>query len=284
MNKRVKNILYILLIFFFFSFIYYNNCKNINTYKDNLMIHYIDVNQGDSALIQYKNTNILVDGGTKENSKKLIKYLKENGVSSLDYIIATHPHDDHIGSLSEIVKNFKVKNFYGAKVTANTNSFKELVVMLKKKNLKIRPILAPFKLTLDDSVSLNFISPNKLKYDNLNNYSLVFSLNYNDFSFLFTGDAEKEAEEEMIKNNYNLKCNILKLGHHGSNTSTTKAFLEKCNPDIAIVSCALGNDYGHPNKDLINTLNKKNIKIYKTYKDGNIVFICNGKELKKYKK
>ncbi len=250
-------------------------------YNDKAIIHYIDVGQGDGILIQVNNKNILIDGGTESNSKALIKYLKSQRVKSLDYIIATHPHEDHIGGLPEIIDTFKVKNFYAPKVTADTSCFYNLVNSLKRKNLKIHSAKAPTILNLDEYTSLSFISPNKNDYKNLNNYSVVSKLQYKNFSFLFTGDAEEEIENELVSSDYDIRCHILKLGHHGSKTSSTPKFLDKSNPKIAIASCGLGNDYGHPSKNILKELENRNITLYRTDKDGTIVFVCDGKTLKR---
>jgi len=250
-------------------------------YNDKAVIHYIDVGQGDGILIQVNNKNILIDGGTESNSKALIKYLKSQRVKSLDYIIATHPHEDHIGALPEVINTFKIKNFYAPKVTANTTCFYNLIKSLKRNDLKILPITSPMIVNLDEYTSLSFISPNKNDYKNLNNYSLVAKLQYKNFSFLFTGDAEKEIENEIMSSGYDIRCHILKLGHHGSKTSSTPKFLDKVNPKIAIASCGLGNDYGHPSKNILKELKNRNITLYRTDKDGTIVFVCDGKTLKR---
>lgn len=281
MKNKIINLSILILTILAIITISYKMYLDYIPYNNKAVIHYIDVGQGDGILIQVNNKNILIDGGTKDNSKKLIKYLKSQRVKSLDYIIATHPHEDHIGGLPEIIDAFKVKNFYAPKVTANTSCFYNLVNSLKRKNLKIHSVKAPTILNLDEHTSLSFISPNKNDYKNLNNYSVVSKLQYKNFSFLFTGDAEEEIENELVSSDYDIRCHILKLGHHGSKTSSTPQFLDKVNPKIAIASCGLGNDYGHPSKNVLQQLKDRNITLYRTDKDGTIVFVCDGKTLKR---
>ncbi|MGG7165732.1 ComEC/Rec2 family competence protein [Clostridium ihumii] len=254
--------------------------KYNNTINDELKIHYINVGQGDGILIQHNGSNILIDGGPIDSSNMLIDYLTKNNVKKLDYIIATHPHDDHIGSLPYVLNYIKVDNFLAPKITSNTPTFVNLTKKLKYNNLKITPISAPKTVNLDENLTLNFISPKEISYDNINNYSIVLKLNYHNFSFLFTGDAEKEIENFLTSSNIDLNSTVLKIGHHGSKTSSTENFISKVNPKIAIISCGMGNDYGHPHKDVLKRLNNHNVKTYRTDKDGTVLVKCNKTNLK----
>ena len=253
----------------------YNNIIN-----DELKIHYINVGQGDGILIQYNESNILIDGGPIDSSNMLIDYLTKNNVKKLDYIIATHPHDDHIGSLPYVLNYIKVDNFLAPKITSNTPTFVNLTKKLKYNNLKIIPISAPKTITLDENLTLNFISPKEISYDNINNYSPVIKIQYGDTSFLFTGDAEKEVENEiLLDSNNNIRSDVIKIGHHGSSTSSSKSFIEKVNPSIAIISVGADNKFNHPNKSTIDCLTKNNIKIYQTNKENTIILSSDGHKI-----
>ncbi|WP_251861230.1 ComEC/Rec2 family competence protein [Clostridium sp. Marseille-Q2269] len=246
-----------------------------------LKVHYINVGQGDSILIQTKNENILIDAGTRKDSHSVIDYLKKQNIKKLDYVIATHPHEDHIGGMPKVIDEFEIKNFYAPKKTTNTKIFKDMILGLKKKNLKINVAKAGVSLNLSNNVILNFLAPVKNNYNNLNDYSAVVKIIDGNTKFLFTGDAEKNSEKDMLNSNADLSSDVLKIGHHGSHSSSSKEFLDKVDPKIAIISCGKNNDYGHPHKETMKELQKRNIKIYRTDIDDNIVLTSDGKNIKK---
>lgn len=273
----------ILTLILLLSFI---GCKTSNTAattynKDNLIIHYIDVGQADSILIQIDNKNLLIDAGNKDDSDKLIKYLKDQGVSKLDYVIATHPHEDHIGGMASVVKKYDIGKFYAPKKLSNTATFENMVLALRGKNLKINEAKPGDTLNLGKNVDCKILAPNSSEYDNINNYSVVVKLTYGNTRFLFTGDAHKLNEKEMLSKGYDLSSDVLKVGHHGSSSSSSKEFLDKVKPKIAIISCGKNNDYGHPHKETLDELNQRKIKIYRTDKDGTIVLESDGKNINK---
>ncbi|NFO99218.1 MBL fold metallo-hydrolase [Clostridium botulinum] len=266
----------ILLLFFlyiFFSCIPTSTCK-IPYKKDYLRVHYIDVGQGDSILIQFNDKNLLIDAGC--NNKKVQRYLKKCGVKRLNYLIATHPHDDHIGGMHYIIDKFKIDKFLAPKATNNTATFKNMLIKLKENNLKITTTKAGDVINLDPKLNIFVVAPSNYNYKNLNNYSIVIKLSYNKTSFLFCGDAENLSEDEILKEGYNIESDILKLGHHGSNTSSSKNFLDDVNPKIAIISCGKNNDYGHPHKETLKKLKTRNITTYRTDIHGTIILESNG--------
>jgi competence protein ComEC len=248
------------------------NDKSVS--EDNLNIHYIDVGQGDSELIQVNGNNILIDAGT--NDKKALNYLKSIGVTTLDYVIATHPHEDHIGSMDDVVNNCKVGTFYAPKVITTTRTYENMVKALKAKKLKINVPKVGDELTIGNA-TLTFLAPNSSKYDDLNNYSIVIKLKYGNTSFIFMGDAQDVSENEILAKQLDIQADVLKVGHHGSYSSTTQAFLDQVNPKYAVISCEKGNDYGHPHKETLVKLNGKNIKVFRTDLEGTIIATSNGK-------
>ena len=249
--------------------------------KGNFIVRYIDVGQGDSMLIQCNNKNLLIDAGPRDSQEKLISYLKSLKIKKLDYIIATHPHEDHIGGMGQVIKTFGVGNFYAPKVQHNTKTFEYMVNQLKNKNLKMNVIKKGMgdNINLGPNTKVEVFSPINSKYDNLNNYSPIMKISYGKTSFLFTGDAEKEVEKEVLESGANIKANVLKFGHHGSSTSTTKEFFSKVNPSIGIISCGVNNKYGHPHKEILKLIKEKHLTVYRTDKDGNIVLESNGLEI-----
>lgn len=247
----------------------------------NLLVHYIDVGQGDSVFIQLPNGETsLIDGGPRSSSSVVVDYLKDMKVEKIDYLIATHPHEDHIGGLPEVIKNYEIGAVYMPDRVANTTIFERLLKEIKAKDLKINiPESGEFLIDNGD-FKYQILAPNKEKYNNTNDYSIVSKLTFKDKSFLFTGDAEKTSEKEIIEKNYDLTSDVLKIGHHGSSTSTTDEFLEKVDPDYGVISLAKDNKYGHPHVETIEKLNKKGISILRTDELGNIVIKSDGKDIK----
>lgn len=236
----------------------------------NLSVNFIDVGQGDSIFIRFPdNKTMLIDGGTRSQGKKVVEYLHSQKIDCIDVIIGTHPHEDHIGGLSDVINTFDVGKVYLPKVTHTTKTFKDLLLAIKENNLKITPAKGNDRIPISDDVKVEILAPNKDNYDNLNNYSIVVKIIYNNTSFLFTGDAESISEKEMLAASYNLKSDVLKVGHHGSNTSTKSNFLKTVSPKVAVICAAKNNDYGHPHKEVIKRLEKADVKIYYTY-NGNI--------------
>jgi len=250
--------------------------------KNNIVTHFIDVGQGDCILIQVNNKNLLIDSGTTDSKQKLIRYLKNNNITKLDYVVATHPHEDHIGGMSSIIKTFDIGEFYAPKAIASSQTFVDMVRALRNKNLKIKIAKPNMYLDLGPDTSCVMLSPNSTTYENTNDYSCVIKVSYKNSTYLFTGDTEQLAEQELIDNGYNLKAQVLKVAHHGSKTSTSQNFLNEVSPKIAVISCGAYNTYGHPNKETLDKLKGINSIIYRTDIDKNIVLISDGTNIKKF--
>lgn len=281
-----------LFLFFICIIFFLSNC---NIKKDSplnpklLQVHYIDVNQGDSILIQVNNKNMLIDSGPRESRTSLINYLKKLNISKIDYLIATHPHEDHIGNMAYIIKNFNTKSFYAPKIQSNSKCFEEIILALKKRNLKINILDSTTNsINLGEGTKLDIYtekvnSSSTNKDINLNNYSPLIHLDYGDTSFLFTGDLEKDGEQSILSTNCSLKSTVLKVGHHGSSSSTSENFLKSISPSLAIISVGKDNPYGHPHNETINLLTKYNIPILRTDLNGTITLYSDGKKLYKNK-
>lgn len=245
-----------------------------------LKVNYIDVGQADSILIQSPNgKNMLIDAGeTKENA--VLNYLKGCGVKKLDVVVATHPHEDHISEMASVIKNFDIGTFYMPKKQHTTNSFEKMVDALGEKNVSVKEAKAGVSIDFDNDVLCNIVAPCKNNYDDLNNWSAVVKISYGNNKFIFTGDAESLSEKEIIASGADIKADVLKVGHHGSKSSTSEEFLKKVSPKYAVISAAKVNDYGHPHKETISVLNKYNVKTFGTYDYGNIVAVSDGNEIK----
>ena len=266
-----------------FTILFLNGCNTtkLNKIDSNLLaIHFIDVGQGDSILIQYKNKNMLIDAGPKEASSALLNYLKKYKVNSFKYIIATHPHEDHIGSMDKIIDKYPITTFYAPKVITTTKTFSSMVSSLHNKSLKISKAMAGVSINFDNDLQCTFIAPNNADYKDLNNYSAVIKIEFKNTSFLFMGDAQKLSEDEILSENNNIQSSVIKIGHHGSRTSSSEAFIKTVNPSIAVISCGANNDFGHPHKPTLTLLQKLNVKLYRTDKNSNIIITSDGKKIK----
>jgi competence protein ComEC len=245
-----------------------------------MIVHYIDVGQGDSILVQVNNKNLLLDAGPKREKDDLFDYLTKLKIKKLDYVIATHPHEDHIGNMADIIKNYEIGAFYAPKVEKNTKTFERMIDALKYKNLKINSIKAGVdSIDLGTGTKVSIYSPIEDKYENDNNYSPIIKIQFGSNSFLFTGDAEKEVELSVLNTNANLKSDVLKLGHHGSSTSTSEEFFRAVSSSIGIISVGTDNSYGHPHKETLKLLEENKIKIFRTDKDGSIIISSDGTNL-----
>jgi len=241
-----------------------------------LTVHYLDVGQGDSILIQtpYGET-ILIDAGDWNQGSVVSRYLRDRGIEVLDYLIATHPHADHIGGLIEVIRTFEVEKVYMPRVAHTTATYRELLLAIQAKGLGIHSakngVILPVK-----GLEAYFISPSHDGYSGLNNHSAVLCLEYDGITLLFMGDAEEEVEHEILNNYPTLSVDILKAGHHGSRTSSGESFISSISPKIAIIMCGEGNRYGHPHQPTLDTLAKNGVQILRTDLNGTIVVQTDG--------
>lgn len=249
---------------------------------DELSVHYIDVGQGDSIYITSGDEGMLIDCGESGDTDRVISYLDNMGVSKINYVVGTHPHSDHMGGMSKIVEHFEIGEMIIPHIddsdTPTTKYFERFLNACAEKNLSLTEAELGRKITLGDA-ELKIIAPNSLDYSNINNYSIGLIMHHGENSFIFTGDAEKLAEEEMIEKNLLEDIDVYKVGHHGSDTSSSMDFLNVIKPDYAVISCGEGNSYGHPNDITIENLSKFTDKIYRTDLMGTIVFTSDGKSL-----
>ena len=239
---------------------------------EKLQIWFLDVGQADSILIQNGDANMLIDAGNNEDGKKLVSYFQSLGIETFQYVIGTHAHEDHIGGMDDIIDNFNIGTFYMPDAITTTATFESVLDSLEAKNIAFQTpsIDSIFKLG-NAMIDVLYVGTDD---SDLNNTSIVLKLTYGNTSILFMGDAEKEVETIIEKKD--ISADVLKVGHHGSNTSSSKTFLEKVNPNYAIISVGTGNSYGHPSNTTIQNLENQNIQIYRTDENGTILMTSDG--------
>ena len=243
---------------------------------DTLAVNFLDVGQGDSEFIQLPNGEcMLIDAGISESASKIASKITELGYEKIDYLIATHPHADHIGGMQKIVENFEIGEIYMPRASTNTKTFENLLQAISDKGLSINTAKAGKVIFDSDDLKIEFIAPISDSYKDLNNYSAVVRLQYGNSVFLFTGDAEGLAENEML-NAYSksvLKADVLKVGHHGSNTASSADFINAVLPKYAVIEVGEGNSYRHPHEESIRNLNAVGAEILRTDTNGNITIV-----------
>jgi len=244
----------------------------------NLKVHFIDVGQGDCILIEDGTSAMLIDAGNPENGPDIVSYIKKPGINRLDFAIATHPHADHIGGMADVINAFDIGKLIMPKVEHTTRTFENLLLTIRNKGLKITAPVPGTEYRLGNT-SFTILAPNSSSYKNLNDYSVVVRLTYGSTSFLFTGDAEQTSEKEILAKGYNIKSDVLKVGHHGSKTSTTTRFLDAVSPRYAVICVGANNQYGHPAPETLSKLAERGIKVYRIDEAGTIIATSDGKSI-----
>lgn len=241
-----------------------------------LSVTFIDVGQADSILITNNNHNMLIDAGNNEDGPLLVSYLKDKEITSFDYVVATHPHEDHIGGMDDIINNFDIDTFYMTDAKTTTKTFLDVLNSLEDKNLSyiVPQTNETFKL---GDIDLKVLYSSSSCSNNLNMCSIVIRLDFKDTSFLFMGDAPSEVENKLLDKN--IDADVLKVGHHGSTYSTSDKFLEKVSPSYAVISVGANNSYNHPGATTINKLKNMGVDILRTDKKGSITFKSDGNKL-----
>lgn len=283
-QKGVPSIILILLLLaaVFVYFRFFKEEERFPIAEGDIAVHFIDVGQGDSIFIESGGETMLIDCGESSESDKVISYLRDMDVEKLDYVIASHPHSDHMGGMYKIIDEFDIGKVIIPRLdesdTPTTRYFEKFLDSCDKKGLKLSYAEKGSVIHIGSSEA-EIIAPCSDDYSNLNNYSVGIYLMHGKTSFILTGDAEKLAENEMVESGSLRHADVYKAGHHGSDTSGSKDFMNIVSPDYAVISCGAGNSYGHPCESTLETLAEFTDKIYRTDLCGTIVFVSDGENI-----
>lgn len=240
-------------------------------------VHFIDVGQGDATLILCDGHAMLIDTGDNDRGTALQLYLSKQGVKRLDYLVLTHPDADHIGGADVIITKFGIGSVFMADFKKDNKTYQKVITALADKKLKWS-VPRPGRVYTLGGGKFTILAPNGT-YDDPNNASIALLFQNGDTRFLFTGDAQEEAEQDILENGLSVKADVYQAGHHGSDTSSCAEFLEAVDPDYAVISCEEGNSYGHPHAAVLNSLRAMGVKVFRTDEQGTIVARSDGTKI-----
>ena len=242
----------------------------------NLTVDFIDVGQADSILITNNNESMLIDAGNNEDGEDVVKYLENKGIKKLNYVVGTHPHEDHIGGLDDVINSdIQIENILMPKITTTTKTFEDVLDAIENKELTVEAPSKGYEFKIGEA-NCKVMTDSIIDKDNLNISSIVIRLTFGNNSFLFMGDSEEENEKTISWP----KTDVLKVGHHGSNTSSSEKFLNEVSPKYAVIMAGEGNSYGLPKDEIVKRIESLGTTIYRTDKNGTIEMISDGNETK----
>ena len=279
MNKRSISLIFLIVALLFTSCSAKVEKDTLDKASGEAIFHFIDVGQGDCILIQSEDKNILIDAGTSQSGSTIYRYLNNLKIDYLDYFIGTHPHEDHLGGAATVLSSINVGTVFINGDSSSSFFYEKFIDTLIKKDITAEIPdtsciyeIGPFRIT--------FLSPLK-DFGNANDNSLVFTVEFGEIKALFTGDAERSVEAELLKDKRAIDADILKVGHHGSRYASSSAFLNAVSPSVSVIQCGEGNSYGHPHTEALERLDGISGAVLRTDTEGNIILKTDGETLKK---
>lgn len=243
-----------------------------------LSVHFIDVGQADCMLLIAGDTTVLIDGGNTDTGSDVLRYLRRFGVEELDLVVNTHPHGDHLGGLPTVLGGIPAKTVWTSTLTYDSYNFDLFLKLAKQKNATVTAP-RPGATYSSDGLNITVLGPVGEKYVDLNDTSLVLMVEYGSKKFLFTGDMEALTEKQLVQKGTDLDADVLKVGHHGSYSSTCQAFLDQVTPEFGVVCCGRNNEYGHPHDSPMNRLKRDEVTLFRTDLMGDVVAVTDGRTL-----
>lgn len=244
-----------------------------------LVVHFIDVGQGDSILVEFRDKAMLIDAGERGMGKRVIAYLEERNIERLDVVVATHAHSDHIGGLADVISAYPVGRFIDAAQPHSTATYENLLALIEDRGIPYTAAERGKTVTLDPDLDILILNPGAQPLGDVNEDSIVLKMTYGEISYLFTGDAGTPAEESMLSAALDLDADVLKVGHHASRYASSAKFLSAVSPAISVIEVGAGNDYGHPHEEAVERLEATGSRIYRTDLDGTVIVATDGRAL-----
>lgn len=251
----------------------------LSTTPGSMEVHYMDVDQGDATLLVCDGETLLIDAGENPYGEEVVDYLRSKGVEKLDYVIGTHPHSDHIGGLDTVIKNFDCETIFLTDYTQDTRTYQEVLEAVEDENCELMNPKVGDTYRLG-SAEWIFIAPNREDYESMNDASIGLVIQNGEHRFFFAGDAEREAEPDILENGINIEADVYKVTHHGSRTSSMEELVEAIDPQYAVISCGEENEYGHPHAAPLNLLRSMGVQVFRTDEQGTIICTSDGETLK----
>ena len=275
-KKRVSSILFLIAACLFLYFVIPQE-EAPPAPSGNLTVHFIDVGQADCALLECDGKFMLIDGGNVADSSLVVSYLQKMGVEQLEAVVCSHAHEDHVGGLPGVLAVFPTKAVYAPTKTYSSKCFDDFLYYTDQQRLTVTIPSPGDRIALGEA-TVHILGPTK-SYADPNNTSLILRVDFGDTRFLFTGDMETDAEADLLDSGADVKADVLKVGHHGSNTSTGYRFLREVAPQWAVISVGKDNSYGHPHEEPLSRLHDAEVTVYRTDKTGTVLAVSDGKDI-----
>ncbi|NLB01489.1 MAG: MBL fold metallo-hydrolase [Methanomicrobiales archaeon] len=244
-----------------------------------LVVHFIDVGQGDSILVEFRDKAMLIDAGERKTGERVVAYLESQGVKRIDVMVATHAHSDHIGGLPTVISAFPVGQFVDAAQPHSTATYEKLLTLVEDQGIPYTAAERGKTIALDPDLEILILNPGARPLGDINEDSIVLKMTYGEISYLFTGDTGTPAEESMLSAGLDLDADVLKVGHHASRYASSAKFLSAVSPAISVIEVGAGNDYGHPHEEAVERLEATGSRIYRTDLDGTVIVATDGRAL-----